>query len=420
MLSFFKRKPESDLPRLGIAAIFRNEFPYILEWLAYHRVIGVDAFFIADNESNDGSSELLETLDRLGYICRIPFPTVNKQPPQMPAYTAIMQAYANQVDWMAFIDADEFLMPMGKETIKISINRLSGVSGIGAIAVNWAIYGSAGHVQEPEGLVLENFPRRANKEFLNNHHYKSIVRCKAYESVDGNPHIFRLKDGWRYVHVNGDSVEHHAERGKGLSEKICWEDFRLNHYVVKSREEFERRKSPKGSATRNECSKGEGYFMHHDRNDVEEPVDIGLLDAIRAEILRIKSAMVSDGASLTERPMKVVPRAALFKGIRGHVDRISQTADMLTVRGWALKPDGNAPGLLTLVYNGVKYDIESFRRISRPDVQRHYPGATDMSGFEVNFSLSGMERSPRESIQIMAGAGGEEQSYPLVMPKDFN
>lgn len=420
MLSFFKRKPDSDLPRLGVAAIFRNEYPYILEWLAYHRLIGVDAFFIADNQSNDGSSELLETLDRLGYICRIPFPTINKQPPQMPAYTAIMQAYANQVDWMAFIDADEFLMPMGKESIKYSINRLSGVSDIGAIAVNWAIYGSAGHVQEQEGLVLENFQRRANKEFINNHHYKSIVRCKAYESVDGNPHIFRLKDGWRYVHVNGDSVEHHAERGKGLSEKICWEGFRLNHYVVKSREEFERRKSPKGSATRNECSKGEGYFIHHDRNDVEESVDIGLLDAIRAEMLSIKSVIISNGENLTERPIKIVTRPALFKEIRGHVDLISQDAGMVKIRGWALKPDGSAPDLLILVCNGVKYDIKNFQRIFRPDVQRQYPGATDMSGFEINFSFDSEQRITRESVKVMAAASEGESFYLLAMPKDFN
>ncbi|WHI50417.1 glycosyltransferase family 2 protein [Microbulbifer sp. MLAF003] len=54
--------------KFGIAAIFKNEYEYILEWIVYHQLIGVDAFYIADNVSDDGSSQLLEALDSLGVI----------------------------------------------------------------------------------------------------------------------------------------------------------------------------------------------------------------------------------------------------------------------------------------------------------------------------------------------------------------
>ena len=40
-------------PRLAIGAIVKNEGPYLLEWIAFHRVVGVDRFFIADNASTD-------------------------------------------------------------------------------------------------------------------------------------------------------------------------------------------------------------------------------------------------------------------------------------------------------------------------------------------------------------------------------
>ena len=60
-------------PMIGVAAIFKNEFEYVIEWLAHHRAIGIKHFFIADNESNDGTSELLTALDNAGLVHRMPF-----------------------------------------------------------------------------------------------------------------------------------------------------------------------------------------------------------------------------------------------------------------------------------------------------------------------------------------------------------
>ncbi len=61
---------------ISIGAIFKNEHPFILEWLAYHISLGVHDFYIADNISTDGSSELLHYLDKAGYIHRIEFPVM--------------------------------------------------------------------------------------------------------------------------------------------------------------------------------------------------------------------------------------------------------------------------------------------------------------------------------------------------------
>ena len=45
---------------LSIAAILRNESAYILEWLAFHLVVGVEYFYLYDNESEDGLKEFLD------------------------------------------------------------------------------------------------------------------------------------------------------------------------------------------------------------------------------------------------------------------------------------------------------------------------------------------------------------------------
>jgi len=38
---------------LAVCALVQNEAPYIAEWIAYHRLIGFEHFFIYDNHSND-------------------------------------------------------------------------------------------------------------------------------------------------------------------------------------------------------------------------------------------------------------------------------------------------------------------------------------------------------------------------------
>ena len=403
-------------PRIGIAAIFRNEFPYIVEWLAHHRVLGIDAFFIADNDSDDGSTELLAALNSLGYLEHLPFPTQDNTPPQMPAYATLMQAFAPRVDWMAFIDADEFLMPTGRESIKGILSDVERISDAGALAVNWAVYGSGGHVSQPAGLVVENFQRRAEKQLINNHHIKSIVRCAAFESVDGNPHIFRLRDGWEYVHADGTRLEHHPERGRGLSRTICWERLRLNHYVVKSRQEFDRRKSPKGSATRLDRNKGDGYFQHHDRNEVLEAVDPAHLDAVRKETARILETLVSHGHVVVERTSALARRTMLFKGIRGHVDKIEWSDDSLKVKGWALCGDGQTPDCLEVMLGEQLVTDIRLTRFARPDVQRHYPSANLMSGFQIEAALSGLAGQTTH-LQVLAGESAGTPRTALAMPQ---
>jgi Glycosyl transferase family 2 len=56
--------------RVGIAAAVKSEAPYLLEWIAFHRAVGIETFFIADNGGHDGTSELLQRLESAGYITR--------------------------------------------------------------------------------------------------------------------------------------------------------------------------------------------------------------------------------------------------------------------------------------------------------------------------------------------------------------
>jgi hypothetical protein len=50
-----------SLAYLGAFAIFKDEASYLPEWFEFHRLVGVERFFLYDNGSSDGvSSEVPE------------------------------------------------------------------------------------------------------------------------------------------------------------------------------------------------------------------------------------------------------------------------------------------------------------------------------------------------------------------------
>lgn len=305
-------------PRLAIGAIVKNEAPYVLEWVAYHRVLGVDRFFIADNGSDDGTTQLLAALHAIGIVDHFAFPGTAGRPPQLPAYAQIMARYREQADWIAFIDADEFIVPTDEARSVLPYFSALG-SSVGAVVLNWAIYGSSFHKEPSEGLVIERFTRRARKDHSTNLHYKTIVRTEAFRGVGSNPHLFRIRDGSWTIQADGFEVAEHPQKGPGLSERLVWTPLRINHYVVKSRAEFDCKKAPRGRATMTNVFRDDRFFRGHDRNEVVEPMAGWLVDATKALVadikMRLRSAGVPeetialDRAVASMRPISTGPEA---------------------------------------------------------------------------------------------------------------
>jgi hypothetical protein len=250
--------------KLGIVAIFKNEFPFILEWIAYHQLIGVSNFYIADNISDDGSSQLLEALDSLGIIKRVHFPRLGEGGPQVPAYNKILTEFGHEVDLMAFIDADEFLVfPDDKSGTEL-LKKIIDDDKISAIGLNWNIFGSSNLKFSPNGLIIEEYKYSSEKDFDNNRHIKTIVKPDRIQTM--NIHECILKSG-RYVDSNLQDIEFDETGAK--TKFVNHNNIYLNHYVVKSRVDHFINKAKKGSAAgKSNRIKGEAYFKFHDKNQL--------------------------------------------------------------------------------------------------------------------------------------------------------
>ncbi|WP_293998667.1 glycosyltransferase family 2 protein [Sphaerotilus sp.] len=403
-------------PRIALAAIFRNEHPYVLEWIAHHRALGVERFYIADNISDDGTSELLQALHDLGVIRRIAFASTPGQAPQLPAYAELLGTHARDEDWIAVIDADEFTVPTGgARSLAEVLAPLAAQEDIGAVVLNWAIHGSAWLRNHSAGLVCERFTRRAHQEFGANHHYKTVLRRAAFAAVHSNPHHFVLQPGWRCVHTDGSEVTPHARHGLGLSERVVWQGLRLNHYIVKSREEFETRKARNGSAATVGRVKGTAYFEAHDRNDTGDRLPPWLLQATRLGMAALVRALADAGHAVPEPNTEAPTYAAPFHGVQGHIDRIEWRDGRLCLRGWAMHESGAAADRLHVQVGAHRWEIAAIDRCPRPDLKQHFPMAAEHCGFQLN--LSDCNFPDRASwVQIQGAMAGQAPGGVFAVP----
>jgi glycosyltransferase involved in cell wall biosynthesis len=289
---------------MAIGAIVKNEAPYLLEWIAFHRCLGIRRFFVADNGSTDGTTALLAGLDRAGVLRHIPFPGRPGEAPQLPAYAAIVAAHGREADWIAFLDADEFLLP-GAPHRRLPPIFAALPAEAGAVAVNWAVYGSSGHRSAGPGNVIERFTRRATREAPVNRHYKTVLRPAAFGGTAETPHAFRLVPGFRTLRADGWPLEPGTTE-EGQTGAVLWEPLRINHYVVKSWEEFAYRKRARGRATRAEPPRDRGFFRCHDSNEVADPVPGWLVAATRREQQRLAACLRAAGPRGVPAPAAAV------------------------------------------------------------------------------------------------------------------
>jgi glycosyl transferase family 92 len=220
-------------PYLSICAIYRDEAPYLREWVEFHRLVGVDRFFLYDNGSKDAHREVLAPYLDDGTVVIHDFPLF---PPQVPAYDDCVEQHRDDSRWIAFIDIDEFLFSPTLRPMSEVLRDFEAFPGVG---VHWAMFGTSGHRTKPPGLVIESYVRRNRQAAITNRQIKSIVQPARVDRCAG-PHHFIYHDGLA-VDENREPIE------GGETQPVSFSLLRVNHYVMKSEEEYQR----KAMTTRN-------------------------------------------------------------------------------------------------------------------------------------------------------------------------
>jgi hypothetical protein len=246
----------SDLPLyLSVVAIVKNETPYIAEWIEYHRLAGVQKFFIYDNESTDNLKGFLEHYIDKGIIEYTFFPGKRRQ---VFAYNDALQRYKYASFWIAFIDIDEFLVPVQAETIAGFLHDFEDFPGL---EVNQVLYGSSGHLIKTDGIVLERFKDHSPLDFIKNRGVKSIVNPRHVFFMP-TAHVAEYFDGERSVNTNKNKNTRGSLDRPALHDKL-----RRNHYACKSLEEFTSRIDLGRASSPGKLSVEE--FYNRDHNEIK-------------------------------------------------------------------------------------------------------------------------------------------------------
>ncbi len=233
--------------RLACCAIYRDEAPYLREWLRFHVAAGVEHFFLYDNASrDDGRAVIADTLSPKQYTL-VDWPAAGAQ---REAYQHALDTFGPSCRWLAFIDLDEFLFCPNGVDLRVALEAFTEVPGV---AVNGLLFGTSGHATRPDGDVTQHYCWRAKETtaypfrerlrradadptaltsyYPMSAHLKCVVdpsrvvRCET-------PHRFTARDGAPLV------TEEHRPVSGNYSEHVSFMKFRLHHYWSRSTQEF--------------------------------------------------------------------------------------------------------------------------------------------------------------------------------------
>jgi hypothetical protein len=190
-MNVYKPKINRKANIVGLFCNARDE-KNIKEWAAHHLLIGFDVIIIFDHKSKIPISELFVNFDKRVSIIKTELDG-NIKTPLMNKAREISIRF--NMDWFIYLDADEFLIINNKfRGVKHLLNTYSYADSLG---INWLMFGSNNLVEEPAGLVLENY----TKSCLNlDQHVKSFVRPNEVKFSD-NPHYYHIRNPSRSVGI---------------------------------------------------------------------------------------------------------------------------------------------------------------------------------------------------------------------------
>lgn len=281
--------------RVLAATAQRNEGPFLIEWLAWHRLIGVTDFLVYSNDCQDGSDALLDALAMQGVVRHAANPRAAGKSVQWSALNAAWRdPLRKAADWMLISDVDEFAM------IHAGGHRLADLFAAldpqaEAVALPWRLFGAGGQDSMADTPVTARFQASAPPTLfypIAATFFKTLFRPTAF----ARPGIHRPRHRKDHVPRWQDGA------GRALAAPLAQNDTRLSllgahqarslvemhHYSLRSAQDFVV-KSARGLPNRSEKAIDLSYWVERNFNTVPNPAAQALQAPLAAEIAALKA-----------------------------------------------------------------------------------------------------------------------------------
>ncbi|WP_084686687.1 glycosyltransferase family 2 protein [Paracoccus zeaxanthinifaciens] len=274
-----------------IVTTMKNEGPFILEWIAYHRAIGVENFLVYTNDCTDGTDDLLRLLARKGYCewRENPYREVDMKPQHAALHAADSEDMVKNADWLICMDVDEYIaVHVGDGTMKALFDAANDAN---LISLTWRLFGNADITDFRDGFITQQFFRCA-KEFANKPHqawgFKTLYRNMGLFKKMG---VHRPKglqpnalDAIRWINGSGKAMPQDQWRNawRSHSGTYGYQLASLNHYAVRSVESF-LVKRDRGRVNHVDRDQGLAYWFRMNHNVEEDRRMEAVLPLLQAE-----------------------------------------------------------------------------------------------------------------------------------------
>lgn len=258
-----KDKPKRNEKRkhhISLCIMFKDEAVYLREWIEYHLMVGVDHFYLYDNNSSDDYESVIGKYRNEGVVTLTHWP---KEHAQVEGYEDCIRRFQQESDWIGFIDVDEFLVPVAEESLVSFLDRFSNRP---AVLVYWRLFGSGGMLsRDMKRLVTEDFVVASEKLYSKgkcffNSNYDYLFDSELNKSMFH--YLWTVSGGKPIPPV--DVFGYTCFKNWFPDRKIKKIPVQLNHYVLKSLEEH-REKDKKGDVYYDHPTHGDDVFFLRDK-----------------------------------------------------------------------------------------------------------------------------------------------------------
>ncbi|MCT4559359.1 MAG: glycosyltransferase family 2 protein [Pelagimonas sp.] len=279
--------------RITAVTCIKNEGPFLLEWIAYHRLIGVTDFLFYTNDCTDGSDALLDALGAFGVVRR-------DNPSSGPAFqmdalrVASRDRLLRAADWVWVADIDEF------PQIAVGDGRFSDLiaacDGAQAISLCFRYFANAGVEVFVDLPVIQQFTQTHNPDIWTSDRaseVKTLTRAdfplgrlgahRPFLRPDADAAQIRWTDGsGRQVpnkFLNADKPATTRKLLSGWARGLA----SLNHYALRSLDSF-LVKVARGDVNRPDRLFDLRYWQERNDCAVQDSAILRHLPALRAQM----------------------------------------------------------------------------------------------------------------------------------------
>ncbi|MCL2261253.1 MAG: glycosyltransferase [Fibromonadales bacterium] len=221
---------------IAFCAIIKDEARYLDEWLAYHYLIGVEHFYITDDNSTDNIQEVLQKWIKKGLVTYMKVDEFLRTSSVRQIISNLTYCDVLKDSWryLGFLDIDEFFVPPNGNIVDF-LNTIP--EEIASIYIRWVFFGLS---ETSEGFLTERCLNHSNY-FAGNG--KSIVNPRNVAiNVKTNPHMFHPAPGTKILDFDFSPAQWSEDLSFFKDIPITAENAslpRINHYFGKSQREIE-------------------------------------------------------------------------------------------------------------------------------------------------------------------------------------